>query len=48
MILWILKGEMPFKMHKIIYIFFLKNVCLPHLKHSDLLPETLFFYLALS
>ena len=48
----ILKGEMPFKMHKM--IFFLENkndlkkyVCLPYLKFSDPLPEThFFFYLA--
>ena len=44
MILYILKGEMPFKMHKIIYIFSRKNikkryVCLPYIKFSDPLPE---------
>ena len=33
MILCILKGEMPFKMHKIIFFpdFFLKKMCLPTL-----------------
>ena len=50
-ILNILKGEMPFKMHKIIFfsrIFFFLNMWVPTLpKISDLLPEThLFFYLA--
>ena len=43
--LCILKGEMPFKMHKIIYFFQKKKrekyVCLPYLKLSDPLPETL-------
>ena len=59
MILYILKGKMPFcfKMHKIIFTFKMykiiffpeKNVCLPYLKFSDLLIEThLYFYLALS
>ena len=43
-ILCILKGEMTFKMHKIIYFF---QVCLPYLNFSDPLSETyLFFYLA--
>ena len=49
----LLKGEMPFKMHKIIYFFLekkinkKKHVCLPYLKFSDMLPEThSFFYLA--
>ena len=37
---------MPFKMHKIRF-FPEKNVCLPYLKFSDLLPEILIFYLAL-
>ena len=52
-ILCILKGEMHFKMHKVIFFFQkkiikTKYVCLPYLKFSDLLPEThLFFYLAL-
>ena len=46
--LCILKGGMPFKMHKI--IFFKKKikkyVCLLYLKFSDLLPEThLFFFI---
>ena len=49
----ILKGEMPFKMHKIIFIpekkLIKKNMCLPCLEFSDPLPEThLFFYLALA
>ena len=48
-ILCILKGKMPFKMHKnIIFFSEKKYVCIPYLKFSDLLPETpLFFYLAL-
>ena len=52
-ILCILKGETPFKMHKSILFYNKKKnrqkyVCLPYLKFSDLLPEThLFFYLAL-
>ena len=41
-ILCVLRGEMPFKMHKIIFLqiffFFFKFVCLPYLKFSDLLP----------
>ena len=48
-ILCILKGEMPFKMHKIIF-FSRKNkyVCLPYLKFSYPLPGThLLFYLPL-
>ena len=46
-ILCILKGETPFKMHKIIFSR-KKYVCLPYLKFSDPLPEThFFFYLAL-
>ena len=52
-ILCILKGKMPFKMHKIIFFFriffffFLKFVCLSYLKFSDPLHKTnLFFYLA--
>ena len=52
MILCILKGEMPFKMHKNFNILQKKNnlkICLPNLsKFSDLLPEKhLFYYLAL-
>ena len=49
--LCILKGEMLFKMQKIIYFFPEKNnlkkyVCLPYLNLSDPLPKThLFFYL---
>ena len=49
MILCILKGEMPFKMHKV--IFFQKKklnkkyVCLPYLKFSDLLPETHLYFI---
>ena len=40
-ILCILKGKMPFKMHKIIIFFQKKNyVYLPNLKFSDLLPES--------
>ena len=49
-ILCILKSEMPFKMHKIIYFFKKKvtNLCAYFLKFSHPLPEThLFFYLAL-
>ena len=44
-----MKGEMPFKMHKIIFFPEKKKyVCLPCLKFSDPLPETpLNFYLAL-
>ena len=51
-ILCILKGEMPFRMHKIIFLsekklFKKKKMCLPYLKFSDPLPEThLFLYLA--
>ena len=33
---------MTFKVHKIIF-FSEKNLCLPYLKFSDLLPETHFF-----
>ena len=42
--LWILKGEMPFKMHEIIFFFQIKkimkkiNMCLPYLTFSDPLP----------
>ena len=36
---------MPFKMHKISF-FTEKNVCLPYLKFSDLLPKTHIFCLA--
>ena len=48
----ILKGEMPLKMHKIIYFFQEKKsknkyVCLSYLKVSDPLPETHYFYLTL-
>ena len=43
--LCILKVKMPFKMHKIIYIFQKKKVCLPYLKFSDPLPETHFFFI---
>ena len=43
-ILCILKGEMPFKMHKIIYFFPEKNVWLSYLTFSDLLPETYLFF----
>ena len=51
-ILCILKGEMPFKIHKIIFfsrkkIIKNKYVCLLNLNFSDLLPETHIFYLAL-
>ena len=53
-ILGILKGKMPLKMHKIIYFFpenkiIKKYVCLPYLKFSDSVPEKhlFFFYLAL-
>ena len=51
--LCILKGEMPFKMHKIIFFSrkkYIKKMCAyPTQKLSDLLTEThLFFYLALS
>ena len=43
-ILCILKGDMPLKMHKKTPE---KNVCLPYLKFSDPLPEThLYFYFA--
>ena len=50
-ILCILKGKMPFKMHIFFYLFqkkkIKKSMCLPYLKYSDPLPETqLFFYLA--
>ena len=50
MILCILKGTSPFKMHKIIFFPRKKKyVCLPFLKSSDPLPEThlYFFYLTL-
>ena len=44
--LCILKGKMPFKMHKIIFFPEKKIVCLPKLKFSDLLPEIhLFFFI---
>ena len=50
-ILCILEGEMPFKMHKIIFfqekiiIIIKKHVCLHHLNCSDKIPEThLFFF----
>ena len=39
-ILCILKGKMPFKMHKIIYFFSEKSV-LPYLKFSDLLTRNI-------
>ena len=43
-----LKGGMPFILHKIIFFFSKKCVCLTYLKVSDPLPKThLFFYLAL-
>ena len=42
MILCILKGEMPFKMYKIIFCFQKKNVYLPYLKFSDPFPKTHF------
>ena len=46
LILCILKGNMPFKMYKIIYIFPEKKyVCLPYLKFSDPLPETTYFFI---
>ena len=47
-ILCILKGEMPFKMHTIIFLQKkMLYVCLPYLIFSDPLHETpLFFYLA--
>ena len=45
-----LKGEMPLKMHKIIFVppppppqKKEKYVCLPYLRFSDLLPETRLF-----
>ena len=44
MILCILKAEMPFKMHKIIF-FSRKYVCLPYLKFSDQLPKNTYFFL---
>ena len=46
-ILCILKGKIPFKMHKIIFFFRKneeKNVYLPYLKFSDPLSETHFFF----
>ena len=49
--LCILKGQMPFKMHKIIYFsrifffFFFKFVCLFYLKFSDPLPKTHIYFL---
>ena len=45
-ILCILKGEMPFKMHKTIFFPEKKYiVCVPsYLKFSDLLPETRLFF----
>ena len=53
LILCILKGEMPFKMHKNIYFFPENNiyVCIPYLKFSPVIPESfpkthLFFLLA--
>ena len=48
-ILCILKGEMPFKMNKIIFFpekkLIIKNVCLSYLKFSDLLPETHLYFI---
>ena len=44
----ILKGEMPFKMHKIIFFQEKKDVYLPYLKILDPLPETLIFLFRLS
>ena len=40
-----MKGEMPFKMHRIIFFSRKRNVCLPYLKFSDPLSETLLFFL---
>ena len=39
--LCILKGGMPFKTHKVI----IKKMCVPNLKFSDPLPETLLFFI---
>ena len=53
-ILCILKGELPFKMHIKLYFFFQKKiikkkyVCLPYLKFSDSLPETHIFLFGLN
>ena len=49
-ILCILKGKMPFKIHKIIYFssekkIIKKYVCLPYLKCSDLLSKTHLFFI---
>ena len=47
-ILCILKGQMPFKMHKIIFFFQKKiNKKIVYLKFSDQLPETLIFLFGL-
>ena len=50
-ILCILKGKLPFKMHKIIYIFPEKkitkkiNVCLPYLKFQTRYPKHSYFFI---
>ena len=41
----ILKGEMLSKCIKLFFFYRKKNVCLSYLKFSDLLPETLIFFL---
>ena len=48
MILWILKGEMPFKMHKIIFFPELKKNMCGYLKFSDLLLKTLIILFGLT
>ena len=43
-ILWMLKGKMPFNMRKIYLFPEKKIVCLPYLNFSDPLPETHLLY----